>query len=153
MKIILLRSIENLGKKFDVKNVKPGYARNFLIPQKLAIPANIPNLNWQKKGLENIKREKERLLKVREALGEKIKGLVLEIRVKTGVKGELFEKINQEKIARLLKEKGFEVDKSSILLKEPLSKIGEYSLKIKLEEGIETKVKLIISKEGKEKRI
>jgi len=97
MKIILLKDVKKLGKKFDLKNVKPGYARNFLIPGKLAILAKKANMVWREKQVEIIKKEKEKIIEEKKKLREKVKDFSLEIKVKTGIKGELFEKINQEK--------------------------------------------------------
>lgn len=152
MKIILLKDVEKLGKRLDLKNAKPGYARNFLIPRKLAIPATKVNFKWQAREIEVIKKEKEKILEKKKKLEEKLKDFILKIKVKTGIKGELFEKINKEKIVKSLKEKDFDMVEDNIQLKEPIEKIGEYPLKINLEDGIETKIKIIVLKETQKKR-
>ena len=151
MKIILLKDVKKLGKKFDLKNVKPGYARNFLIPGKLAILAKKANMVWREKQVEIIKKEKEKIIEGKKKLREKVKDFSLEIKVKTGIKGELFEKINQEKIVKALKAEGFSLSKNEILLKESIDKIGEFPVKINLGDNIETKIKVNILKESKKK--
>ncbi|HOK35492.1 MAG TPA: 50S ribosomal protein L9 [Candidatus Pacearchaeota archaeon] len=147
MEVILLKDVSNLGKRLEIKNVKPGYARNFLIPRGLAIPATEKNLAWQKRELEKIKQKEEEKNKALKEELEKLKNLKLEIPVKIGVKKELFEKINASKISKFLKKQGFEVKKENIILNEPISKLGEYSIKIKLGEGLETEIKIKIVKE------
>lgn len=146
MKIILLKDVKKLGQKFEIKNVKPGYARNFLIPQKLAILATKENLIWCERERQKIEREKEKREKEKLLLLEKLKNFQLEIGAKTGIKGELFEKITEEKIAEFLKEKGALVKKENIILKEPIKRVGEYEVKVSLGEKLETKIKVIIKK-------
>jgi large subunit ribosomal protein L9 len=147
MKIILLKEINKLGKKFEIKNVKPGYARNFLIPQKLAIPATKGNLAWQEKELARLKLKEEQRIKSEEEMLEKLNNLKLEIPVKTGIKGELFEKINSSKIVEVLEKQGFKLKKENIILKESINKVGEYLIKIKLGEGMKTEIKVKVLKE------
>jgi len=151
MKVILLENIEKLGTKLDLRRVKPGYARNFLIPQKLAIPATKANLIWRDREINIIEKEKEKVIEKKKKLKEKLKDFVLKIKVRTGIKGELFEKINREKIVKTLRLEGFNLEKDNIQLKEPIDKIGEYPIKIIFGGGLETKIKLIVIKENQKK--
>ncbi|OGZ66077.1 MAG: 50S ribosomal protein L9, partial [Candidatus Staskawiczbacteria bacterium RIFCSPHIGHO2_01_FULL_41_41] len=112
MKVILLQDIENLGKKYEIKDVKPGHARNLLIPQNLVKPATKANLHWlegQKKIVEEMVTEE---LKQAQELASKIDGLEVAVTVKIGEDGQLFESISAAKISEKLKEMGFEVKKS-----------------------------------------
>lgn len=148
MKIILIKDIGKLGKKFDIKNVKPGYARNFLLPRKLAVPAAKTNLKWREKEIEiknKKEREKEKELK---KMVEKIKETKLKITAKAGLKNELFENITEDKILKFLKEKGIELKKENIGLKEPIKKIGEYEATINLDKETKTKIKIIVKTES-----
>ncbi|MGB4253629.1 MAG: 50S ribosomal protein L9 [Minisyncoccales bacterium] len=146
MKIILLKDVPNLGKELDIKDVKPGYARNFLIPQNLVVPATKRNLQWQERELAKKKLREEQKTKELQEMIKKLKNLKLQISVKTGSKGELFEKITSIKIVNLLKKEGFEISKENIILKEPIEKIGEYVIPISLGKDFKTKIKLVVKK-------
>jgi len=147
MKIILLKDVPNLGKELDIKDVKPGYARNFLIPQNLVVPATKRNLQWQERELAKKKLREEQKTKELQEMIKKLKNLKLQISVKTGSKGELFEKITSIKIVNLLKKEGFEISKENIILKEPIEKIGEYVIPISLGKDLKTKIKLVVKRE------
>ncbi|KPJ56712.1 hypothetical protein AMJ49_04105 [Parcubacteria bacterium DG_74_2] len=147
MKVILLQDIENLGKKYDVKEVKAGYARNFLIPKGLVKSADQASLKWLK-AQKKIKLEKtEEELKQIQELASKLDGLEINIPVKIGEEKQLFESINQQKISEKLKELGFNIKKSQIDLKEPIKEIGEFPIKLKLEHNLETEIRVIITEE------
>lgn len=147
MKVILLKDVENVGKMFEIKNVKSGYARNFLIPNKLAKTATKEAVKWvemQKEILE--KKAEEELKKVQETVS-KIDGLEVIISVKIGDENQLFEKITSQKIAEKIKELGFKVDKKQIVLEKPIDAIGEYPVKLKFADNLEADIKVIISEE------
>ncbi len=148
MKIILLQDIENIGKKYEIKNVKDGYARNFLIPKNLAKPATKQVIAWaeMQKEIQEKKVETE-LVKMQET-ASKIDGQEIEIKIKTGEKGQLFEKINNQKIAEKLKEEGFNINKDQIELKETIEEVGEFPIKIKLDHNLEAEIKLIITEQS-----
>ncbi len=148
MKIILLQDIENIGKKYEIKNVKDGYARNFLFPKNLAKPATEQAVAWveMQKEIESKKVESE--LEKMQEIASKIDGQEIEMNVKIGEKGQLFEKINEQKIVEKLKEVGFDINKNQIDLKEPIEQIGEFSIKIKLDHNLEAEIKLIITEQA-----
>jgi len=147
MKLILLQDIPNIGKKFDVKEIKSGYARNFLIPKKLAKPANKETLAWldAQKEIATLKEEEE--LKQFQEIATKVDGIEVPILVKVGEKDQLFEKITVSKIAEKLKELGFVISKNQIELIEPLTEIGEFPVKVKFAHNLEAEINLIISEE------
>lgn len=146
MKVILIKDIENLGKKYEVKEVADGFAKNYLFPKKLAKPATEENLKWLEKKLKEIEMKAEEDLKKYQKLASSLDGfeLFFEAKVKEGT-DELYEKITPPKIAEKLKEKGFQVSKNNIELSSPIKKVGEYEIKIKLPHNLEAFVRLIVS--------
>jgi large subunit ribosomal protein L9 len=149
MKVILLKDINNLGKKYEVKEVKAGYARNFLLPKKLARLATKENLAWLKEQKEKEAKKIEESLKKTQKLASRIDDREVIIPVKVGEKGELFEKITAQKISEKLKEMGFEIKKSQVVLKEPIKELGEFPVKINFDHNLEAEVKVIVSEKKK----
>ena len=147
MKVILLQDTEGLGKKYETKDVKSGYARNFLLPQRLARAATKDALKWLRDQKELIEKEAEEDLKKAQVLASGLDGLELTISVKVGDEGQLFESINNQKIAEKLKEIGFEVKKSKIILKAPIKELGEFLVNVSLDHNLEAEIKLIIIEE------
>jgi len=148
MKVILLQDVENLGKKYDIKEVKDGYARNFLIPNgfvKLATEEALKQLEIQKE-IEEKKAEED--LKKIEEMVSKIDGLEVIIQVKLGEQNQLFEKINIQKVSEHLKEMGFDVKKNQIILEKPIEELGEFPIKIKFSHNLEGEIRLIITEEN-----
>ncbi|PJE57665.1 MAG: 50S ribosomal protein L9 [Candidatus Portnoybacteria bacterium CG10_big_fil_rev_8_21_14_0_10_38_18] len=147
MKVILLQDIEDLGKKGDVKNVADGYARNFLFPRNLAKVATeeaIVELEKEKE-LEAQKAEEE--LKEIEDFVSKIDGLEFEIIEKVDESGKLYGSINEIRIAKIMKEKGFDIKKKQIKIPQPIKELGEFPVMILFDHGLEAEIKLIIMEE------
>ncbi|MCJ7786748.1 50S ribosomal protein L9 [Patescibacteria group bacterium] len=147
MRVILLQDVENLGKKYEVKEVKAGYARNFLFPKGLAKLATKEVMSWLETQKEiEAKKDEEELKKVQE-FASSMEGLEVVIPVKIGEEGQLFESINAQKISEKLKELSFKVKKSQIDLVEPFKELGEFPVKIKCEHNLEAEIKVIIVEE------
>lgn len=147
MKVVLLQDIENLGKKYEIKNVKDGYARNFLIPNNLAKIADENILKWVELQKEIQEKKAEEGLKEAQKLASQIDGLEVLISVKVGEKEQLFEKITAQKIAEKMKEMGFDIKKSQINLLEPIEEAGEFPLKIRLDHNLEPEITVIVVEE------
>ena len=147
MKVILLEDIENIGKKYELKNVKDGYARNFLIPKNLAKPATRDAMKWLEAQTEIIAKKAEEQLKQVQETASKIDGLEVVIPVKVGDEGQLFEKINVIKITEKLSEAGYKLEKKQIELKEPLASVGEFPVKIRFNDNLEAEIKVVITEE------
>jgi len=150
VKVILIEDVENLGKKYEVKDVKPGYARNFLIPKNMVKLATKQNLKWLKDQQEIIEKEAVEDLKKAQELTSQIDGIEVTINVKVGESGQLFESINNVKIAEKLKSLGFNVKKSQIKLEDPIKEVGEFPIKVMLDHNLEAEIRLIIVEEIKE---
>ncbi|MDD4990565.1 MAG: 50S ribosomal protein L9 [Candidatus Pacebacteria bacterium] len=152
MKVILLQDVEGLGKKYEVKDVKDGHARNLLLPQKMAKPATKEALKWLADQKEVIEKEAEQDLKKSQELASRMDGLELNIAVKVGDEGQLFESINNQKIVEKLKEDGFDVKKSQVKLADPIKTLGEFPVNINLDHNLEVEIKVIISAEKAEQK-
>lgn len=147
MKVILLQDIESLGKKYEIKEVKDGYARNFLLPNKLIRPATKQALKWLDGQKEIIEKQAEEGLKMAQDLASSLDGYEITIPVKVGEEGQLFESINSQKIAEGLKEKGFNIKKSQVELKDTIKELGEFPVNIKLDHNLEVEIKAIVTAE------
>jgi len=147
MRVILLKDVDKIGKKFEIKEVKNGYARNFLIPKDLAKPATKETLMWLETQKEIQEKKAEEGLRKIQEIASAIGGQEIIIPVKIGDQEQLFESINSQKISEKLKELGFDIKKSQIDLVEPIKELGEFPVKIKLEHNLETEVIVIITKE------
>ena len=145
MKVILTQDIKGVGKKDEIINANDGYARNFLLPRKLAVEANAQNMSLLqgRKDSANFKKEqeKENALKIQEKLSK----IMLKIKVKAGENGKIFGSITSKEIAIELKNQyNIEIDKKKILLKDSIKEIGIFNIEIKLYEGIIGKLKIDI---------
>ncbi len=145
MRVILLQNIENIGKKYEMKDVKNGYARNFLIPKGLAKPATREVLKWLEVQKEIEEKKAEEELKKIQEVASKVDGLEIIIQVKIGEKGELFEKITSQKISESLKKLGFEIKKNQIDLIQPIEELGEFPIKVKFEHNLESQITVIVT--------
>ena len=147
MKVILLQDIEKVGKKYDVKEIKDGYARNFLIPKNLAKIANAKNMKWLETQKQARAAVAEEDLKKVETRASAIDGQEIVISVKVGDNGQLFESITSQKISEKIKELGTAVNANQIELDQPIKELGEFPIKIKFEHNLEAEIKIIISEE------
>ncbi len=145
MKVVLLKDIENLGKKYEIKEVSPGYARNYLIPKGLAKLATKEVVEWVTLQREKEMKNVEEKLKEIQKLASSLDGQEILIEVKTGQKGQFFESITCQKISKELKKKGFEIKPKQIELSNPIKEIGEFPVKIHLKENLEAEIKVIIT--------
>jgi len=147
MKVILLKDIEKLGKKYEVKEVSDGYARNFLIRRGLAKPATEKLIKWAEEQRKLAEKKAQEQLKKVQKLASKLDGQEIEFVVKVGKQEELFESINQTKIAKKLKEMGFDIKKTQVELEKPIKELGEFPVKINLDQGLEAEIRVIVVSE------
>jgi len=147
MKVILLEDIDKIGKKYEVKEVSDGHARNFLLPKKLVKPATQEALQWLEEQKEILKAQAEDDLKKTQSLADALDGQEIVIPVKIGEEEQLFESITSQKITDKLKENGFEVKKSQVILENPIKETGEFPIKIRFAHNLEIEIKIIIVEE------
>ena len=146
MEIILLCDVENLGQSGDIINVKPGFARNKLIPQGLALRASNRNIaiSKEKKKTAGIKLEREN--QALELLSKKLSNVEITIEVKVGEEEKMFGSITNKDIHKELIEKGFELDKNQISINEPIKALGIFHVNVKIAKDITSDVKLYVIK-------
>ncbi len=147
MRVILLKDIDQIGRKYEVKEVKNGYARNFLIPQGLAIQATEEALKKLELQKETEVQKEEEELKMIQALASSIGGREVIIQVKVGKEDQLFESITAQKIIEKLKKLGFNIKKKQIQLKEPIKTLGEFPVKISFDHNLEAEITIIVVEE------
>ena len=145
MKVILLKDVKNLGKKDDIVDVAEGYARNYLIPRKMAqvaTPGSIKQIEQEQKALEKRKeKEKQEALEI----AKKLSKTSTVIKVKAGEKGKLFGSITSKDIADALNQQhGLKIDKRKVDLAEPIKSLGDYEVSVKLAPEVEAKITLKI---------
>ncbi len=146
MLVILLKDVDKIGKKFEVKEVKDGYARNFLIPQGLAKQATKEAITWLETQKETEEKKAEESLKKIQDVASAIDDQEVVIQVQVGGEDQLFESVTSQKISDKLKELGFDIKKSQIELSQPIKETGEFPVKIKFEHNLEAEIRVIVSK-------
>lgn len=148
MKVILLKDIKNIGKKWDVKHVSDGYARNYLMPRGMARLASQGALDE----LDDELRKREMLateeLGAMQAIAEGLDGLDVYVRVKADENGTVYSGVSAKAITTALADMGVTVEEKAIKLKEPIKELGEHQVTIELEYGLEAEIKVIV--EGEE---
>ena len=150
MKVVLLADVQNLGRKSDVKNVSPGYAKNFLFPRGLAmVLTSTAVLELEQQDLAK-KRIAEKELLIAETMAKKLDGLEVEVLIKTSKDGVAYAGVSAQKIAETLTKLGFTVSRSQIKIKDPIKKVGEYMVMVDLPHSLEAEVKVIVVAESDE---
>ncbi len=142
MEVILKEDVKNLGRAGEVVKVSEGYARNFLFPGNKAIPATEKNVLRIKQEFSKKKQTIEVEKSKAEEIVKKISGLEIMIKARASDDGTLYGSVSQMEILKELKKIGYELEKSNIILKEHIKKIGLYEIEIKLYSDIGTKIKI-----------
>jgi large subunit ribosomal protein L9 len=147
MQVILRDDVPNLGRPGDVVKVRPGYARNFLLPRNLAVEANPKNLRAfeHQKRLALLRREAKRneALKVKDRLEQ----LTIEIAARAGEGGKLFGSVTNIDIERALGAQGIVIDRRRIILAEPIKELGEFVVPVRVDADVEAGLKLKVAAE------
>jgi large subunit ribosomal protein L9 len=147
VQVILRDDVPNLGKIGDVVRVKPGYARNFLLPRGLAVEANPKNLRMLEHHKRVITAKADREHKSAEASAKRLDGLQLTVRARAGEEGRLFGSVTNMDIERLLAEKGFQVDRRRIALEEPIKQLGTFPITVQVGRTVRATVQLTVEPE------
>ncbi len=148
MKVILKHDVKGLGREGDLKDVKDGYARNFLLPTGKAIVADKGALgNWERHRDQRDERDRAERVAA-EATAEKLRELKLEIPVKAGERGRLFGAVTSHQIAALINREGIELDRHALHMREPIKALGDYKVDIRVMPGVEAVVAVSVVPEG-----
>ena len=145
MKLILLEDVKSVGKKGDLINASEGYAKNFLLPKKLAVEATKSNLNdYELKQKADAKRRQEELEKAQETAAA-LKDKVVTIKVKTGGNGKLFGSVTNEEVAdAIVEQTKLEIDKKKVSIGDPIKMVGERTAVVKLHPKVSAEVTIKI---------
>lgn len=141
MKVILLQDIQGTGKKDQILEISDGYARNYLLPRKMAKEATAEALNSLEKSKGADRHRQEVRRQEAEVKARELKGKVIQLEVRGGENGKLFGSVTTDQIAAALKEQhGVEVDRRKLELEEPIKTAGQYFVNLKLHAGIGTRM-------------
>jgi large subunit ribosomal protein L9 len=146
MKVLLTKDVPKIGKKGEIMEAKEGYARNFLIPNGLAVEANESTMKQVEQQKKAVERKKEKEKEAAQALAAKLKGFTITLRHKAGEEGKLFGSITAAEIADALKAKGFEIDKKQIVLDDPIRLVGHHDVSIKLHHEVTAQLPVEVMK-------
>ena len=148
VRVILQQDIQNVGRKYEVKEVRDGYARNFLLPRRLAEPAAAATLKVLEAKRQREEHQKSEESEHYKASVEKLKGLVLYFKMKIGERGRAFGSVTAVKIRDALRKQGVAVEKEWLRLEGPIKTTGEHSATIEFPHGAKGEVKVIVDAEG-----
>jgi large subunit ribosomal protein L9 len=147
MKIILRQMVEGLGEAGDILNVKDGFARNYLIPQKAAVEATAKNIRMLDEENKMNARREQKDKKQADILAEELEKISITATVAVGEEDRVFGSVTSQTIAELLHKKGYEIDKRKVVLDEPIKALGVYTVPIKLHSEVEAKIRVWVVKE------
>ncbi|MFP4089113.1 MAG: 50S ribosomal protein L9 [Cyclobacteriaceae bacterium] len=140
MDIILKEDIKGLGYKNDIVSVKPGYGRNYLIPQGLAIIASASNRKMVEENTRQASHKAEKVKKDAEAIADKMGDMTIEIPAKAGESGKIFGAVTTLQVADALKEKGFDIDRRKIYFNQDIKNLGEYTAELDLHKEVKKEI-------------
>lgn len=140
MKVILSSDVKALGRKGDIVNVSDGYANNFLLKNKLAVPASAGNLNINAQEKAAFAKKIKEETAEAEALAKKLKDVTIVVKTKIGENGKTFGSISGKEIAEELSRMGYDIDRKKIELETPIKAVGEYLVPVRLYKGVVGKI-------------
>ncbi|MCX8063631.1 MAG: 50S ribosomal protein L9 [Candidatus Hydrogenedentes bacterium] len=145
MKVILCQDIEKLGKVGDTVEVSDGYARNYLIPRKLAVSVQSATAAEIKHHLEIIRKKEAKRRAEYESMAKQLSAITIEFKMRAGAEDKLFGSVTSAMIAEELRRMNFDIDKKQIVLEEPIKTLGIFCVPIKLGSGVTTEVKVWVN--------
>jgi large subunit ribosomal protein L9 len=149
MEVILREHVDNLGRRGDLVKVADGYARNYLLPRKMALLATEGNKKVIEREREKFEAKEAEEQKVAQAVADRLGSVEIEIARKVGETDALFGSVTNADVAEALTAKGFDVDRRKIQLHEPIKKLGEYTVPVKLHRDVIVPLKVKVVAEGR----
>lgn len=137
MEVILKKNVDKLGYANEIVTVKPGYGRNFLIPQGYAVLATAASKKAHEEIMKQKAHKESKILAEAEAIAAKLEGVVVKIATKAGENGKIFGSVNTVQLAEALKKEGFDIDRKSLKIKEePIKELGTFEASANLHKGV-----------------
>lgn len=147
MKVLFIDNVENVGKRGDIKEVKDGFARNHLLPKNFAIRATNSNIKSWEKRLHALKLKDTKIFEDAQAIANSLQNTTITITAKAGEEDKLFGSVNSQNIADSLNAEGHNISRKNIQIKEPIKKLGEYSIAVKIHPEVTASIALKVVKE------
>lgn len=148
IQLVLQHDVENVGKSGDLVKVRPGYARNYLLPRSLAVPATASQVNRIAHEKAVALSKSEKLRKESTDLAQKLSGLTIKLARAVGEDGKLFGSVTTKEIEATVKALGYEVDRKKMHLAEPIKALGSYEIPLKLLSDVTATLKVEVTKKG-----
>ena len=148
MEVILRQHVDNLGRRGEIVKVADGYARNYLLPRKLALPATVGNKQHVERERKIFEAREAEERGQAEAIAARLTALTISIARRVGDTEQLYGSVTASDIAEFLKEKGFEVDRRKLILPEPIKSLGEHDVPLKLHREVTVPLKVHVTREG-----
>ena len=145
MKVIFLKNVKGVANEGDVKDVKEGYAKNFLFKQKLALEATPANMKAHEEKLESLKEQEKLKIAEAKALAEKLKAAKIEFNQKAGDTGRLYGAVTSQKISDALAKIGIHIDKKLFDIKEPIKEAGTHTVKVNIYKEVKSQLTVVIN--------
>lgn len=152
-KLLLIKDIKNLGRTGDLVTVKPGFARNYLVPRGFAVTATKGTVRLQERLQEERKQIALQEKKEAEAIAQVLEGLLFETVAKVDPEGHMYGSVSAADVIDLIKKQHAEIaiDKKDVILKQPIKSLGEHSIELRFQEEVKAMIKLKVTAEGAEK--
>jgi large subunit ribosomal protein L9 len=147
MDVILRDHVEHLGQRGEIVKVADGYARNYLLPRKLALPATDANRKWVERERKQAEARDVEERGAAEAIATRLNALEVSITRKVGENDQLYGSVTNADIAALLADKGFEIDRRKILLPDPIKALGATTVPVKLHRDVTAQLKVVVGKD------
>lgn len=145
MKVIFLKNVKGVANEGDVKEVKEGYAKNFLFKQKLALEATPANMKAHEEKLESLKEQEKLKIAEAKALAEKLKTTKIEFSLKAGETGRLYGAVTGQEISDELVKHGIHLDKKLLDMKEPIKETGSHTVKVNIYKEVKSQLTVVIN--------
>lgn len=148
MKVILKSEVENLGRAGEIRQVARGFARNYLIPRGLAMEATPSAMAWFEKGKERREKAGAKALAEAKATCQRLASVALSFSRRVGENGKLFGSVGKSDVVKSLKASGYTIDKSAVLLENPIKDVGEHEVEVRLASDASAKIKVSVVPRG-----